>query len=138
MKDLNPEPIIKNPDTVTAKRLTRVTVAHGIHTDIKVVDDFGGQLKRTASGKMKWLTGWDTTHDITTNLDRATKMAVAAKMPFMLESPTPGIRKGTGSKWTCSIPPAKGRVYRQFQAKSPAPAICAAIIDWLENPRELA
>lgn len=131
MKDLNPVPRLRNPNRVTARMLAHATVGAGIHVNIKV---------KIKSGK--WLTGWDTCHDVTTNVNRALAYAKAAKMPVMLEGPD--LRNHDGQRWaqkkvwvwTCSVPPARGRFYRVFRARTPAKAICAAILDWIDHPQE--
>ncbi len=132
MKDLNPRPRLKNPNRVTPRMFAHVTVPAGIHVLIKI-----------KMGK-KTVIGWDTCHDVTTNVNRALAYAKAAKMPVTLEGPRFKTLTSDGLRftvrripvWTCSVPPACGRLYRVFMARTPAKAICAAIIDWIEHPQE--
>jgi len=123
MKDLNPTPKLKNPNRVTARMIAHATVNAGIHVNIRM------------KVKGKWLSGWDTCHDVTTNMNRALAYAKAAKMFIVLEGPHPQGPIGREKDvWRCSIPPAKGRCYRVFIAKTAAKAVCAAILDWIDHP----
>lgn len=123
MKDLNPRPTLKNPNRVTAKMIADATIEAGVHAYVK------GD-------------GWDTCHDVTENVNRAMAWAKAADMWLSLEGPTMVNHDGQRwarhrtPVWICTIPPARGRLYRSFMAKTPAKAICAALLDHLEHPQE--
>lgn len=127
MKDLNPTPRLKNPNRVTKMMVTRASMRAGIHVLVRVKVDG------------KWSVGWDTTHDVCTNTDRAMALARWAGMPFTLDSPHQSLHDRNRlykGPWECAIPPAKGRLYRVFRAKTAAKAICAAILDHLDHPME--
>ncbi len=123
MKDLNPRPRLKNPNRVTPKMVAHATVQAGIHVNLRMKDPTG-----------KWIHGWDTCHDVTANVNRALAYAKAAKMFVHLEGPRNGYIVHKENVWCCSIPPSRGRVWRLFRAKTPAKAICAALLDWIDHP----
>ncbi len=127
MKDLNPPPRLKDPNRVNKHMVTRASMRAGVHVPVRVKVDG------------KWSVGWQTTHDICENADRAMELARHAGMPFALESPHQSLgprNRLYKSPWTCSIPPARGRLYRVFKARTAAKAICAAILDHLDHPME--